>query len=177
MTENTQNADLFEQDELPHQEAGEGCGSMQGASRADETERLFREGYCCSSAVFAAFADVVGMSVDQAAKLACPFGAGFGKMREVCGAVSGMTLLAGYLLECPDPSDQACKAALYVKVQAMCHAFEETEGSLICRELLGLEKGEELDEPAVRTEEYYSSRPCVRACRRAAKIVEQYILD
>ncbi len=177
MIENTQVADLPEQNGLQCQESNGEFGPTKGISRADETERLFRDGYCCSSAVFAAFADTVGMTTEQAAKLACPFGAGFGKLREVCGAVSGMTLLAGYLLECPDPSDQACKKELYTKMQAMCHAFVETEGSLICRELLGLEKGEELDEPAVRTEEYYRSRPCVRACRRAAQIVEEFILS
>ena len=150
---------------------------IKSNSRADEAERLFRQGYNCSQSVFAAFSDIVGMSTEQAAKVASPFGAGFGKMREVCGAVSGMTMLAGYLLGYTDPSDQTGKKALYAKVQAICHAFEETEGSLICRELLGLKKGEDLDEPAVRTEEYYNSRPCVRACRRAAQIVEQCILN
>ena len=146
-------------------------------SRADEAERLFRQGYNCSQSVFAAFSDIVGMTTGQAAKLASPFGAGFGKMREVCGAVSGMTMLAGYLLGYTEPTDQTGKKALYDKVQAMCHAFEETEGSLICRELLGLKKGEDLGEPAVRTEEYYRSRPCVRVCRRAAQIAEQFILN
>ena len=172
MAENTQETKMLDQDEMARQGADQGHECAEGISRADETERLFREGYCCSSAVFAAFADTIGMTTDQAAKLACPFGAGFGSLREVCGAVSGMTMLAGYLLECPTPSDQACKKALYAEVRAMCHAFEETEGSLICRELLGLKKGETLSEPAVRTEEYYRSRPCVRACRRAAQIVE-----
>jgi len=145
--------------------------------RADEAERLFRQGYNCSQSVFAAFADIVGMTIGQAAKLASPFGAGFGKMREVCGAVSGMTLLAGYLLGYTEPTDQAGKKALYDKIQTMCRAFEETEGSLICRELLGLKEGEDLSEPAVRTEEYYRSRPCVRVCRRAAQIAEQFILN
>lgn len=150
---------------------------IKSISGADEAERLFRQGYNCSQSVFAAFADIVGMTTGQAAKLASPFGAGFGKMREVCGAVSGMTMLAGYLLGYTDPADQTGKMELYARVQDMCRAFEETEGSLICRELLGLKKGEDLEEPAVRTEEYYSSRPCVRACRRAAEIAEQFILD
>ena len=177
MAENKQVINQFEQREMLSQETDGLCDCATSVSRADETERLFREGYCCSSAVFAAFADVIGMTTDQAAKLACPFGAGFGGLREVCGAVTGMTMLAGYLLDCPEPNNQACKKALYGKIKPMCHAFEETEGSLICRELLGLKKGEELQEPAVRTEEYYRSRPCVRACRRAAQIAEQYLLN
>ena len=69
------------------------------------------------------------------------------------------------------------KKQLYVLVQKLCGSFEASEGSLICRELLGLEKGEDLEEPAVRTEAYYQSRPCVKACRRAAEILEEYVKE
>ena len=143
---------------------------------ADRAEALFRQGYNCSQSVFAAFADVVGMSVEEAAQLASPFGAGFGKLREVCGAVSGMTMLAGKLKGYSDPEAREEKVELYKLIQKMCAEFEGKEGSIICRELLGLEKGEDLGEPAVRTEEYYRSRPCVGACRTAAEIAEQYLL-
>ena len=145
-------------------------------TRADRAEALFRQGYNCSQSVFAAFADVVGMSVEEAAQLASPFGAGFGKLREVCGAVSGMTMLAGKLKGYSDPKAREEKIELYKLIQKMCAEFEEKEGSIICRELLGLEKGEALGEPAVRTEEYYKSRPCVGACRTAAEIAEKYLL-
>ena len=143
---------------------------------ADRAEALFRQGYNCSQSVFAAFADVVGMSVEEAAQLASPFGAGFGKLREVCGAVSGMTMLAGKLKGYSDPKAREEKVELYKLIQKMCAEFEEKEGSIICRELLGLEKGEDLGEPAVRTEEYYRSRPCLGACRTAAEIAEKYLL-
>ncbi len=145
-------------------------------TRANRAEALFRQGYNCSQSVFAAFADVVGMSVEEAAQLASPFGAGFGKLREVCGAVSGMTMLAGKLKGYSDPKAREEKVELYKLIQKMCAEFEEKEGSIICRELLGLEKGEDLGEPAVRTEEYYRSRPCVGACRTAAEIAEKYLL-
>lgn len=145
-------------------------------TRADRAEALFRQGYNCSQSVFAAFADVVGVSVEEAAQLASPFGAGFGKLREVCGAVSGMTMLAGKLKGYSDPEAREEKVELYKLIQKMCAEFEEKEGSIICRELLGLEKGEDLGEPAVRTEEYYRSRPCVGACRTAAEIAEKYLL-
>ena len=145
-------------------------------THADRAEALFRQGYNCSQSVFAAFADVVGMSVEEAAQLASPFGAGFGKLREVCGAVSGMTMLAGKLKGYSDPKAREEKVELYKLIQKMCAEFEEKEGSIICRELLGLEKGEDLGEPAVRTEEYYRSRPCVGACRTAAEIAEKYLL-
>ena len=145
-------------------------------SRADRAEELFRQGYNCGQSVFAAFADVLGMTVEEAAKIASPFGAGFGKLREVCGAVSGMTLVTGYLKGYSDPADYESKKELYAFIQKMCAGFEERQGSIICRELLGLKKGEDLGEPSVRTEEYYRSRPCIGACRTAAEIVEKEIL-
>ncbi len=144
--------------------------------RADRAEELFRKGYNCSQSVFAAFADVLGMSVEEAARIASPFGAGFGKLREVCGAVSGMTLAAGYLKGYDDPADYESKKDLYRLIQKMCAEFEERKGTIICRELLGLKKGEDQAEPSVRTEEYYQSRPCIGACRTAAEIVEREIL-
>ena len=145
-------------------------------NRADRAEELFRMGYNCSQSVFAAFADVLGISVAEAAGTASPFGAGFGKLREVCGAVSGMTLLAGCLKGYSDPSDAEAKKALYKLIQTMCAEFRDREGSVICRELLNLKEGEDLPEPAVRTEEYYRSRPCIGACRTAAEIAERYLL-
>ena len=146
-------------------------------NKADRAEELFRMGYNCSQSVYAAFAEDLGMSVEEAAKRASPFGAGFGKLREVCGAVSGMVLVLGDLCGYQDPTDAAGKQALYALVQRLCGSFEKSEGSLICRELLGLAKDEDLAEPAVRTEEYYQSRPCVGACRRAAELLEAYLTD
>ena len=145
-------------------------------NRADKAEELFRKGYNCSQSVFAAFADELGMSVEEAAKIASPFGAGFGKLREVCGAVSGMTLAAGYLKGYDDPADYESKKELYRLIQKMCAEFKEREGTIICRDLLGLREGEDLAEPSVRTEEYYKSRPCIGACRAAAEIAEKHLL-
>ena len=145
-------------------------------NRADRAEELFRQGYNCGQSVFAAFADVLGLTVEEAAKIASPFGAGFGKLREVCGAVSGMTLVTGYLKGYSDPADYESKKEVYALIQKMCAEFEERQGTIICRELLGLKKGEDLGEPSVRTEEYYQSRPCIGACRTAAGIAEKYLL-
>lgn len=145
-------------------------------NRADRAEELFRSGYNCSQTVYATFADVLGLTVEDAARQAGAFGAGFGKLREVCGAVSGMTMLAGALKGYSDPADRDGKIALYKLEQEMCAEFEKKMGSIICRDMLGLKKGEDLAEPAVRTEEYYTSRPCVKACRVAASIAERYLL-
>ena len=144
-------------------------------NRPDKSEELFRKGYNCSQSVFAAFADVLGMSVEEAAGIASPFGAGFGKLREVCGAVSGMTLLAGYLKGYGDPADYESKKELYRLIQKMCAEFEEREGTIICRELLGLNEKHDAPTPEARTESYYKKRPCVELVGDSAEILEEYI--
>lgn len=148
---------------------------MEAINRADRAEELFRQGYNCSQTVFATFADVLGITVEEAAREASPFGAGFGKLREVCGAVSGMVMVAGRLVGYSDPTDSEGKKALYHLIQEMCAEFEKKQGSIICRDLLNLKTGEDLPEPAVRTEKYYQSRPCIGACRAAAEIIEKYL--
>lgn len=145
-------------------------------TRADKAEALFREGYNCAQSVFGAFADVAEMELKDAVKLISAYGAGFGKLREVCGAVSGMTLLAGMLKGYHDPNERQGKIELYQLTQKMANEFKERQGTIICREMLNLKPGEDLPEPAVRTEEYYQSRPCVKAVRDAADIIEEYLL-
>ena len=142
---------------------------------ADRAEALFYEGYNCAQSVFGAISEEVGIDRETALRLSSSFGGGMGRLREVCGAVTGMVMVIGDLMGYDDPADAEAKKDLYALVQRMCREFEETEGSIVCRELLHLEKGEDLPEPAVRTEEYYRSRPCVKACRRAAELTEAAI--
>ena len=149
---------------------------MLEINRADRAEALFREGYNCGQAVFAAFADVLGLTIEEAALEASAFGGGIGGLREVCGAFSGMVMVAGRLRGYSDPQEVEGKKALYHLVQEMSHEFDNEMGSILCRELLGIKKGESLPEPAVRTEEYYQQRPCVRECRIAARIAEEKLL-
>lgn len=144
-------------------------------TRADRAEELFRMGYNCCQSTFGAFCDVTNLSLCDAMKIASPFGAGFGKLREVCGAVTGMCMVYGYKNGYNDPKDKDGKIRVYKAVQDMCNEFREKMGSYICREMLNLKKDEDLPEPAIRDENYYKSRPCVNACRVAAEIVEKYI--
>ena len=141
-------------------------------NRSDKAEELFRRGYNCSQSVFAAFADVLGMSVEEAARIASPFGAGFGKLREVCGAVSGMTLAAGYLKGYDDPADFESKKELYRLIQKMCAEFEEAKGTIICRELLKGIESSTSPVPSPRSEAYYTKRPCLRYIADAVEIIE-----
>ncbi len=144
----------------------------------DHTERareLFEEGYNCSQAVFGAYTDLTGLDFETAMKLSSSFGGGMGRMREVCGAVSGMFLVLGCLYGYSDPCDKEAKMEHYKNIQALAEGFKEIHGSIICRELLGEKKGETGHIPADRTPEYYAARPCTRICMDCAALLDKFI--
>jgi C_GCAxxG_C_C family probable redox protein len=140
--------------------------------KSEKAVELFLKGYNCSQAVFGAFAEELGVSKSQALKIAAPFGGGFGRMREVCGAVSGMLMALGTVEGYDTPETGDIKAEHYKTVRELASKFEEINGSIICREIL---KSEEIGgTPAVRDEKYYKERPCVRCVRTASEILEEY---
>ena len=136
---------------------------------------LFLEGYNCAQAVAVAFCDVTGLTERQAAKMASAFGGGMGRMREVCGAVSGMMMVLSMCYGYDDPKDDAGKKDLYTQAQALAEKFREENGSIICREIL---KNPPTDPtPSPRTAEYYAQRPCARMVLTAATILDAYIKE
>ena len=135
--------------------------------------KYFCEGYNCAQAVFAAFSDVTGYSEEDALMLASSFGGGMGRMREVCGAVSGMLMVAGYLYGYDGPDEGDSKMAHYALVQDLAGKFREQAGSIVCREIL---KNPPTDPtPCPRTAEYYKLRPCARMVLTAATLMEEFI--
>lgn len=143
-------------------------------TQAEKAAELFVNGYNCAQAVAAAFADLMGMTQEQAAKMTSGFGGGFGRQREVCGAVSGMCLVysALYGYEVPNPDRQM---AVYSDIQALCGQFKEKAGSIVCRDILKNPPSDPV--PSARTEEYYAQRPCVRMVYTAADILDRYIAE
>ncbi|MBR6769951.1 MAG: C_GCAxxG_C_C family protein [Lachnospiraceae bacterium] len=142
-------------------------------SRIKQAVALFEAGHGCAQAVFATYADLFGVDRTLALKLASPLGGGMGRMREVCGAVSAMALLAGLKDGNTDPSDEEGRERIYLLVRQMSDAFRKENGSMICRELLGLQEREEDARPDKRTEEYYAKRPCSKLVASAAEIIEK----
>lgn len=140
----------------------------------EKAYQTFHQGYNCSQSVAAAFAAEMGLTEAQALRMAVGFGGGMGRMREVCGAFSGLVLVLGTLYGSDDP---ARKTDLYTEVQALAARFkaENGGGSLICRELLGLSKPEGSPQASPRTAEYYKKRPCDELCRLAADLLAEYI--
>ena len=142
--------------------------------RVEKAKELFLAGYNCSQAVFAAFADQYGIDETTALKLSASFGGGVGRMREVCGAVSGMMLVCGLETGCVVAEDQKGKGANYEAARKLMDQFREENGSIICRELLAL-RAEEIKggQPEARTENYYHNRPCLKMVMDAAMILEK----
>lgn len=143
----------------------------------EKAKQLFMEGYNCSQAVLGAFCDECGMDFETAMKLSSSFGGGMGRLREVCGAVSGMFMVAGILYGYDDPKGQAEKSLHYERIQKLAHEFRKENGSIVCRELLGLTEKTSEPVPEERTEQYYKKRPCPEMVKIAAEIMEQYIRE
>ena len=143
-------------------------------TREEQAVQYFLNGYNCAQSVFLAFAPDIGVEAEPAARLSSAFGGGMGRLREVCGAVSGMLMAAGALYGYASPGDDGAKAELYALVQELAGQFKAEFGTMICRELLGRE-GAEPPVPEKRTAAYYADRPCARLVGGAARILEAYM--
>lgn len=143
--------------------------------RETQAAELFLNGYNCAQAIAVAFSDVTGLDKDFSARMASSFGGGMGRMREVCGAVSGMLMVAGLLYGYDTPGDDVSKKAHYTLVQELAGQFREQVGSIVCREILKNPPSDPA--PSPRTEEYYAKRPCTRMVFTAAQILERYIAE
>ncbi len=138
--------------------------------RVSRALHLFESGYNCAQSVFLSYYDLFDLEEETAKKMSVSFGGGMGRMREVCGTVSAMSMLAGFRYPVPDPSDRGARTLNYAMVQKMAALFREANGTIICRTLLQQIQTDTLPAPSVRTAEYYASRPCGRFVADAARI-------
>lgn len=146
------------------------------SEKTEKAKELFKSGYNCSQAVLGVFCEELGMDFDTAMKVACPFGGGMGRMREVCGTVSGMFMASGLAHSTSDNSAEN-KANQYKIVQELARKFKEKNGSIICRELLQGVTSDNTPIPSDRTQEYYKKRPCVELVGDAVEIFEQFLTE
>lgn len=153
------------------------CEAEQKMTRGEKAEALFLEGYNCAQAVVIAFEDLHGLDRETAAKLSSSFGGGMARLREVCGSVSGMFMVAGLLYGYDNPKAKEEKAEHYARIQKLAAEFTAENGSIVCRELLGLTEKKQEPTPEARTEEYYKKRPCKELIGRAAEIMDNYIKE
>lgn len=139
--------------------------------RVEKAKELFRQGFNCSQAVFAACADLYGIEDETLAlRLSASFGGGIGRMRQTCGAACGMFMLAGLEKGSATPHDAEGKMLNYALVQKLAAQFKQENGSLICAELLGIAPQPQNPMPEERTDTYYQKRPCAEMVATAVRI-------
>lgn len=146
-------------------------------ARVQQAVEYFMEGYGCGQSVAAAFADLYGFTPEQAKMVGAGFGGGVGRLRMMCGAVSGLVILAGMKDGQSQGDDRQGKAACYKVVQELLEAFKQENGSIICAELLGIKGPVPAGNfvPAERNATYYKKRPCAAKVESAARIFAEYL--
>ena len=146
------------------------------SEKSEKAKELFKSGYNCSQSVLGVFCEELGMDFETAMKISSSFGGGMGRMREVCGTVSGMFMAAG--LAFASASDSAvAKREHYKRIQELAAKFKEKNGSIICRELLQGVESSTTPTPSERTETYYKKRPCIELVGDSVEILEEYIKE
>ena len=136
---------------------------------------LFEAGYNCAQSVIGAFAEEMGLTLEEAVRLASGLGGGVGRLREICGAISGSALVLGQLHGYDQPGDDEKKAELYGRIQQIAGQFRREYGTILCRELLGEELAGEGYVPEKRTAEYYAKRPCGNYIAYAAGLLQRHL--
>ena len=149
--------------------------TINAEERAARAKEYFNQGYNCAQSVALAYADITNLDEEMVAKITASFGGGLGRLREVCGAVSGMAFLASFISPCPSAYDAEAKKANYALVQEFAEQFRQQNGSIVCRSLLGLDRPKDEPTPSPRTAEYYKKRPCSEYVYDAALIVGKYL--
>lgn len=147
-------------------------------TRKEQAMEYFKSGYNCAQSLTLTFSDMTDMPADQIAKLASSFGGGMGRLREVCGAVTGMFIITGLVCGYSTPETGEVKAEHYAKIQELAARFNKIRESYLCRDLLGLvENQKDAPTPEARTEQYYKERPCCAIVGEAAEILEQFLKE
>ena len=144
-------------------------------THSEKARNYFLDGYNCSQAVFLAFSDLTGLDEKTSLLISSSFGGGMGRLREVCGAVSGMFMTAGILYGYDDPKAGDKKMEHYKRIQELAAAFRAKNSSIVCRDILGKIAEDKSFIPSERTAEYYKTRPCAKMVEDAAEIMDEYI--
>lgn len=147
-------------------------------NREDLAEKYFREGYNCSMAVIKTFEDLFKEEdIDLLLRVSSPFGGGFGRMREVCGAFSSLTIIVGLLFGYSTPEKGEKKKELYSLLQDLASKCKSLNGSIVCKELLGLKEYTLSPKAEERSEEFYKKRPCIGIIRNTTSVLEEYLKE
>ncbi len=147
-------------------------------TKGQQAEELFFNGQNCCQSVLCSFTQEVGITDELAAKLASGFGGGVGRLRQMCGAVSGMVMVLSAVKGHSHPAKKEERTNTYELVRSAIKQFEDSAGSINCAELLNIQASLQQPEsaaPSDRTDEYYKKRPCAHLCHLAASITQQHL--
>ena len=144
-------------------------------TRKEQAIQYFKEGYNCSQAVVLTFKDILKIDPNELCRIASPFGGGISRMRETCGAVTGMVLVLGNLIGYETPETGEKKHELYKNTQEIMHIFENRYGSLRCGKLLNISQKHDYPMPTPRDHSFFINRPCPELIGGAAEILEDYL--
>ncbi len=144
---------------------------------AKRAEELFCSGCNCAQAIFCAYEDLTGYSHEDAMRISSSFGGGLGRLREVCGTMSGAAMVAGVLWGYDETDNDKVKAAHYKLIQDIADRFKAKYGTIICRDLLKGIANDTNPVPDARTAEYYKKRPCARFVAAMAEILDEIIAE
>ncbi len=146
--------------------------------RKDSAMAFFRQGCNCCQAVLMSFRDITGLDSNSLLRVGSGLGGGVARMREVCGTVTGMAIVCGFICPLEDSADHSRRKAVYETVQQLASEFRERNGSVVCRELLGLGSRDwEEPKPSARSAEFYKKRPCEQLVGESAAIIAEYLYD
>ncbi|MEA4840313.1 MAG: C-GCAxxG-C-C family protein [Bacteroidales bacterium] len=146
-------------------------------ARIEQAVENFKNGYNCAQSVALAYADLFPVDVETIKQLSAPFGGGMGRLREVCGAVTGAFMILGMEYPATVPNDKPSKAANYASVQRVGLQFKDRMGSYICADLLKIGRHPENPNPEDRNAEYYAKRPCAYCVSIAAEILGKELMQ
>ena len=149
----------------------------QKISRPERAKEYFTQGYNCCQSVVLAYADELGLADEAALRLASSFGGGMGKLREVCGALTGAFMVIGMKKGYSSPDADEEKQAHYRRIQELAESFKQKNGSILCRDLIGEEYTPGDSKPGKRTQTYYETRPCGELIEYAVRLLEEELKD
>ena len=132
--------------------------------RVGEIKDKHTRGYNCAQIVLCSYAEELGIDEETLFRISEGFGAGMGGMMQTCGAVTAMFMALGLAnssgnLQVCDTKPQTMK-----KVRELAAEFEQKNGSIVCRELKGIDTGKVL-------------RSCDGCIEDGIRILGEYLLD
>ena len=142
--------------------------------KTEQAAALFKEGFSCSQAVFAAFSEDHGLDRGTSLKLSQAFGGGMAHLGEACGAVTGAFMLIGLKYGRTKADDLEARDRTYAKMRQFAERFKALHCSIQCRCLLGLDLGTEEGMRLAREKNLFQTL-CVKYVQDAATIVEEIL--